>query len=398
MPAVPYLVVGGGMAGDAVVRGIRAVDPERPVVVLGAEPDPPYERPPLSKGLWLGKPEEEVWRRTAELPGVEVRTGVRAVALDPRAREVRDDRGERWVFGALALATGARPRTLPGAEAAADRVLAYRTWRDYRTLRAWAAEGRRLLLVGGGFIGSELAAALAQNHVPVTLLVPEDGLCRRILPADLGRFLVDVYRERGVDVRLGARAIGLAPTERGVAVALEGGERLEADGVVLGLGVDPATELAEQAGLRVDGGILVDETGRTDAPAIFATGDVAAFPAPALGQRLRVEHEDHANTHGTHVGRGMAGELAPYTHLPLFYSDLFEFGYEAVGRLDPERYGVVADWAEPFRKGVLYYLEGVRVRGVLLWNVWGQVDAARALLTDPGPWKPADLRGRIPLD
>jgi len=343
MPAVPYLIVGGGMAADAVARGIRAVDPDRPIVLLGEEPDPPYDRPPLSKGLWLGKDEGEIWRRTAELPGVEVRTGVRAVALDPRAREVRDDRGERWIYGAVALATGARPRTLPGTETVADRVLAFRTWRDYRTLRAWVAEGRRLVLVGGGFIGSELAAALAQNGAHVTLLVPEDGLCRRVLPADLGRFLADVYRERGVDVRLGARARALEATEDGLAVALEGGARLTAEGAVLGLGVEPNVELARAAGLRVDGGVVVDETGRTDVPTVFATGDVAAFPAAALGQRLRVEHEDHANTHGTHVGRGMAGELAPYAHLPLFYSDLFEFGYEAVGRLDPERYGVVAD-------------------------------------------------------
>ncbi len=153
-------------------------------------------------------------------------------------------------------------------------------------------------------------------------------------------------------------------------------------------------ELARQAGLQVENGIVVDEFCATPAPDVFAAGDVASFPHPALAARIRVEHEDNANTMGRAAGRTMAGDRAPYQHLPFFYSDLFDLGYEAVGELDP-RLNTFADWVEPFRQGVVYYLKDGRVRGVLLWNTWGQVDAARALIMDPGPFTANALRGRI---
>jgi NADPH-dependent 2,4-dienoyl-CoA reductase/sulfur reductase-like enzyme len=154
-------------------------------------------------------------------------------------------------------------------------------------------------------------------------------------------------------------------------------------------------ELAEQAGLRVDNGIVVDEACRTNNPDIYAAGDVANFENRALGTRLRVEHEDNANTMGRTAGLNMAGRATPYRHLPFFYSDLFELGYEAVGDVDA-RLETVADWKEKFREGVVYYVKDGRVRGVLLWNTWGQVDHARALIAQPGPFKPQDLKGRLP--
>ena len=154
--------------------------------------------------------------------------------------------------------------------------------------------------------------------------------------------------------------------------------------------------MAEAAGLKVDGGILVDHELRTSAPDIYAAGDVARFYNPALEKFLRVEHEDNANTMGRAAGRAMAGAPDRYHHLPFFYSDLFDLGYEAVGELDP-RLEVVPDWQEPCRKGVVYYLSAGRVRGVLLWNVWDQVDAARAVIGEPGPFRPADLMGRLPV-
>jgi NADPH-dependent 2,4-dienoyl-CoA reductase/sulfur reductase-like enzyme len=167
------------------------------------------------------------------------------------------------------------------------------------------------------------------------------------------------------------------------------------DAVVAGIGVVPNTELAAAAGLEVDDGLVVDDRLRTGHPDVFAAGDVARFISPALGGRTRVEHEDNALTMGRAAGRAMAGEESPYTHLPSFYSDLFELGYEAVGAMDP-RGETVADWKEPFREGVVYYLAQGRVRGVLLWNTWDQVDAARALIAEPGPFRAADLRGRLP--
>src|SRR5437763_1043701 len=174
------------------------------------------------------------------------------------------------------------------------------------------------------------------------------------------------------------------------------GSELVAEVLVAGLGIQPGVELAEQAGLRVDNGILVNEACRTSQPDIYAAGDVANFENRALGARLRVEHEDNANTMGRTAGLNMAGRATPYHHLPFFYSDLFELGYEAVGDVDA-RLETVADWKERFREGVVYYLKEGRVRGVLLWNTWGQVDHARALIAEPGPFTPQDLKGRLPL-
>jgi 3-phenylpropionate/trans-cinnamate dioxygenase ferredoxin reductase subunit len=174
------------------------------------------------------------------------------------------------------------------------------------------------------------------------------------------------------------------------------GERvLEADGVVAGIGIEPNVELARAAGLEVENGIVVDASLRTSHPDIFAAGDVASFANPALGVRLRVEHEDNANTMGRMAGRAMTRQSVSYDHLPFFYSDLFELGYEAVGEVD-SRLETVADWKEPYREGVVYYLRDGRVRGVLLWNVWEQVDAARRLIAEPGPFRPEDLKGRLP--
>ena len=173
------------------------------------------------------------------------------------------------------------------------------------------------------------------------------------------------------------------------------GSELVAEVLVAGLGILPGVELAEQAGLRVDNGIVVDEACRTSQSDIYAAGDVANFENRALGTRLRVEHEDNANTMGRTAGLNMAGRATPYRHLPFFYSDLFELGYEAVGDVDA-RLETVADWKEKFREGVVYYLKDGRVRGVLLWNTWGQVDHARALIAQPGPFKSQDLKGRLP--
>jgi NADPH-dependent 2,4-dienoyl-CoA reductase/sulfur reductase-like enzyme len=176
-----------------------------------------------------------------------------------------------------------------------------------------------------------------------------------------------------------------------------GGDVVEADVVVAGLGIEPAVELARQIGVEVADGIVVDEYLRTGREDVYAAGDVASFPNPALGRRVRVEHEDNANTMGETAGRNMAGARRRYDHLPFFYSDLFDLGYEAVGDVSA-RHEIVEDWKEPFREGVVYYLAGGRVRGLLLWNTWNQVDAARALIAEPGPFRAEDLRGRLPAE
>jgi NAD(P)H-nitrite reductase large subunit len=292
---------------------------------------------------------------------------------------VTDDAGETHAFGKLLLATGGAPRTLAPAS---DRVIYFRTLDDYRRLRELTRNPARVVVLGGGFIGTEIAAALRWSGHQVTMLVPEQGLCARQFPADLATALVEYYREKGVNVRLGQSVAAMEDRGKNVTLRSAGGDELVADVVVAGLGIIPETALAEQAGLKVDHGILVDDLLRTGHPDVYAAGDVAVFQSHALGRRMRVEHEDNAATMGRLAGRNMAGDTAPYRHLPFFYSDLFELGYEAVGELDA-RHQVVAHWKERFREGVLYYLNAGQVRGVLLWNTWGKVDAARALIGGP---------------
>jgi NADPH-dependent 2,4-dienoyl-CoA reductase/sulfur reductase-like enzyme len=359
-----YLIVGGGMTGDAACRGIREHDTDGSIGLVGAEPHPPYDRPPLTKALWQGKDESSIWRSTEE-SGAELILGRRVVSLDLDAQTATDDQGEQYGYEKLLLATGGKPRRIPGL----DDALYYRTFDDYVRLRGLVGEGTSFLVIGGGFIGSEIAAALQSNGANATMVFPDDGICARLFPADLSQFVTDYYREKGVDV------------ETGQTIAA-GDPRLgEATAVVAGLGIEPDTALAEQAGLPVDDGIVVDDRGRIGGrDDVFAAGDVARFPIAALGTTMRVEHEDHAKSHGKAVGANMAGADTPYDHLPFFYSDLFDLGYEAVGELD-SRHDTVEHWKEPGREGVVAYVdEDGKPRGFLLWNVWGKVDDARELI------------------
>jgi NADPH-dependent 2,4-dienoyl-CoA reductase/sulfur reductase-like enzyme len=234
----------------------------------------------------------------------------------------------------------------------------------------------------------------------VVLAFPGDGIGSRLFPADLSRFLNDFYRQKGVEVLTDERVTGWEK-RRGKPVLktrnrqTEGEREIVADAVVAGIGIEPNVELAQAAGLEVDNGIRVDCGLRTSHPDIFAAGDVANFYSPSLDQRLRVEHEDNANTMGSLAGQAMAGRTVSYDYLPSFYSDLFELGFEAVGEVDA-RLETVADWKEPLREGVVYYLRDGRVRGVLLWNVWEQVDAARKLIAEAGPFGAENLKGRLP--
>jgi NADPH-dependent 2,4-dienoyl-CoA reductase/sulfur reductase-like enzyme len=386
-----YLIVGGGMTGDSAVRGIREVDKSGSIGVISAERNPPYNRPPLTKGLWKGQSEEEIWRGTSD-KGAELHLGRRASQVHVGDRRVTDDSGASYSFDKLLLATGGTPRRLPFG---GDSIIYYRSYDDYRHLRELTERGRRFAVIGGGFIGSELAAALAINGKSVVMLFPDEGISARLFPPGLGRFLNDYYRDKGVDVRAGETVAALEPKGAGGVLRTKSGEKVEVDGIVAGIGIEPNVDLAKAAGLRVENGVVVDELLRTDRPEIFAAGDVASFYNPALGKRLRVEHEDNANTMGAAAGGNMAGKDQPYHHLPFFYSDLFDLGYEAVGDLDG-RMQTVEDWKEPFREGVIYYLKDGRVRGVLLWNVWEQVDNARKLIAEPGPFRPQDLKGRLP--
>jgi NADPH-dependent 2,4-dienoyl-CoA reductase/sulfur reductase-like enzyme len=384
------------MTADAAVHGIREVDRGGSIGLLSAEGHAPYDRPPLSKKLWKGNPLESIWRQT-ESQGVTLYLGRTARHLDPQNKRITDDQGTTYGYGKLLLATGGTPRRLPFG---GEQIIYFRTLDDYERLRALTQAGQHFAVIGGGFIGSEVAAALALNGKKVVMAFPEAGIGSRMFPPDLAKFLNDFYQQKGVEVLAGQLVNGLE-TRGGRSVlkvrnAQGQGEReVVADGVAAGIGIQPNVELAQTAGLEVDNGIRVDASLRTSHPDIYAAGDVANFYNPALDKRLRVEHEDNANTMGQLAGQAMAGRAVTYDHLPSFYSDLFELGYEAVGEVDSQL-ETVADWKEPYREGVVYYLRNGRVRGVLLWNVWEQVDAARKLIAEPGPFRPEGLKGRLP--
>ncbi|HET7592532.1 MAG TPA: FAD-dependent oxidoreductase [Rhodanobacteraceae bacterium] len=389
--AFDYLILGAGMAGEAAAQALREADAGATIGMLGAESHPPYDRPPLTKKLWKDGKEEDIWR-PIDKARASVSLQRRATRIDRAAHTVHDDQGDDWQYRKLLIATGGTPRQLPSG---GDDFIYYRTFDDYKRLRQAVKPGARIAVVGGGFIGSELAAAMAMNDCRVTMMFPEDTIGARVYPESLAEAVTAYYREKGVDVRAGTTVEGGKPNGDATELRLSDGSTLVADAVVAGLGITPNVELARDAGLEVDNGIVVDDHLRSSDPDIFAAGDIASFPAPSLGRRLRVEHENAAISMGTRAGKCMAGQDAPYDELPFFYSDLFDLGYEAVGVLD-SRLETVEQWVTPFREGIVYYLDAGRVRGALLWNTWGQVDAARNLIAAPGPFDAENVLGRLP--
>lgn len=390
-----YVVVGAGMAGDAAAHGIREVDPDGSILVVGREPTAPVTRPALTKALWTD-PEftfDQVWLPTAEETGAELLLGESVIAVDTAARTVTTDADVTVGYGRLLLATSGHPRRLPGVEDS-GRVISFRTVRDYERLRDLAGGGRHVVVVGGGYIGTELAAALVQNDTRVTLVHRQDVLTGATFPEALARHVERRYADAGVTLVPRSSVAATTSEADGVTVTLADGTTLAADAVVVGAGLEIETDLARAAGLRVDDGIVVDDRLRTSDPHVWAAGDVAQYPDRILGRR-RVEHVDNATSMGRQAGRNLAGADEPYDHTPFFYSDLFEYGYEAVGRLDASL-DTVEDWHEDdLGAGVVYYLDGGRVAGVLLWNVWDATDRARAVIAAQTDVRPEALRGLI---
>ena len=385
-----YLIIGGGLAGDGATRGIRELDTEGSIGMISMEPDPPYMRPNLSKGLWKGRPVEKIWRKTEER--AELHLNRKAAQLDPKKKYIRDHGGDEYTYDKLLIATGGSPNHLPLGN---GDIIYYRNFQDYKHLRAMTERGDHFVVIGGSFIGSELAAALTIVGKKVIMIFPGEAISGSIFPSDLAHFLNDYYRQKGVEVLTGDTAASVQKEGNRLTVRTGSGRAIEADGVVAGIGIHPNLDLAKEAGLMIDDGVVVNERLETSVSDIYAAGDAANFFHSALEKRTRVEHEDNAVQMGKLAGRNMAGASETYTHVPMFYSDLFDLGYEAVGEMS-SKMETVADWQEePFRKGVVYYLDDGRVRGVLLWNVWKKVEAARQLMKEKGPFKAKDLKGKI---
>lgn len=385
-----YLIIGGGLAGDGATRGIRELDTDGSIGLISMEPDPPYMRPDLSKGLWKGRPVEKIWRKTEER--AELHLSRKATQLDPQRKYVRDDQGDEYTYDKLLIATGGSPNHLPFGN---GNIIYYRNFRHYKYLRDITEHGNHFVVIGGSFIGSELAAALTIVGKQVTMILREQAISDHIFPSDLAHFLNDYYRQKGIEVLTNDSAASVQKEGNRLTVRTGSGRTIEADGVVAGIGIHTNLDLAKEAGLKIDDGIVVNERLETSTPDIYAAGDAANFFHFALEKRTRVEHENNAVEMGKTAGRNMAGASEKYTHIPMFYSDLFDLGYEAVGEMS-SKMETVEDWQEePFKKGVIYYMDDGRVRGVLLWNVWKKVDEARALMREKGPFKEKDLKGKI---
>lgn len=399
----PYIIVGGGLAGASAIEGIRSRDPSGRILLISRENVRPYHRPPLSKGLWFGKSKaDELWVHPDGYyvdQNVELALRREVIELNLEARTVIDDHGVEYGYQKLLLATGGRPKPLPieGEGEGRKAIHYFRNLEDYLVLEERSRRVQHALVIGAGFIGLELAAALRHSGLEVTLLYPGEYPLARVLPRELGLFIADFYRQHGVEAVSGDSVVDLLDAHGVIQARTRGGNIVSTQLIVAGIGIRLNTGLAEGAGLEVENGIVVDEFGRTSDPAVFAAGDVAEFPYLALGMRTRVEHWDHALQHGRAVGANMAGAEQPYDTLPMFYSDFFDLGWEAVGEVDSSL-TVEPVWKEENRDGVLFYLRDDVVRGVLLWNRWGLVDWARTLIREAKPMTSAERATAIPAE
>jgi NADPH-dependent 2,4-dienoyl-CoA reductase/sulfur reductase-like enzyme len=396
--AYTYIIIGGGLAGASAVEGIREADKNGGILLLGSEKHLPYDRPPLTKKLWFGKKKvEEIFLHDENFydqNGVSVVSGVTVTSLDAAKKAVAASDGKQYRYQKLLLATGGVPRTLPIPGGNLPGICYFRTLDDYLRLRQESTEGNSAVVIGGGFIGSEIAAALAVNKVSVTMIFPGGHLVGRVFPAYLGRAIQNEYVSRGIKILANEKPSAFAKSGNRFTTYTMSGETIESDMIIAGIGIAPETHLAREAGLETGDGIVVNEYLQTSNPDVFAAGDNAYFPYQALGIKTRVEHWDNALNQGKNAGRNMAGAAEPYAYMPYFFSDLFEFGYEAVGEVD-SRLETFADWQKENDTGVIYYLKGGRVRGAMMCNVWDRVEAARELIRKGEVMTPDRLRGAI---
>jgi 3-phenylpropionate/trans-cinnamate dioxygenase ferredoxin reductase subunit len=397
-----FVVIGGGLAGAKTAEALRERGVEGRIVLFAAEPHLPYERPPLSKDyLKTGEKLEDVfvhddaWYAAHD---VEVRTGTTVASIDRDARQVVTESGERTAYDRVVLATGSSPRRLsiPGAEL--DGVFSLRTIEDSQALRAVLVPGRRVVFVGGGWIGLEVASAAREAGAEVTVLEALDLPLVRVLGPQIAQVFADLHREHGVDLRTGVTVEALEGDTAVTGVRLGDGTVLPADAVVVGIGAAPNVGLAEAAGLAVDNGVTADAGGRTSDAAVFAVGDVANVEHPFLGRRIRVEHWANALNQPQLVAAALLDQDVPEAELPYFFTDQYDLGMEYHGLGSPDDEVVVrGDLAA--REFVAFWVRAGRVTAGMNVNVWDVGDAIKALIRSSRPVEPAQLGdSSVPLE
>ena len=377
-----YVIAGSSLAGAKAAETLRAEGFDGRVVLIGDEPERPYERPPLSMDYLRGEAEGKPYVHDEGFYAendIELRTGTRVEAVDAGAHTVTLSGGETVSFTRLLLATGAEPRRLavPGADG--DGVLTLRTTADSDAIRARIDAGGHLITIGAGWIGAEVAASARQRGCEVTIVEMAQVPLERVLGPELGAIYRDIHTDHGVEFVGGASVEAIESGTSGVAVRLAGGRVIEGDFLVAGVGVQPRVELARAAGLEVDNGILVDAYLRSSAPDVFAAGDVANAEHPFYGERVRVEHWHNALEQGAAAARSMLGRDVPYERIPYFFSDQYEVGMEYAG-LARTWDRIVFRGDPATREFVAFWMEGDRVVAGMNVNVWDVTDAIQRLI------------------
>lgn len=388
MPRETALIVGASLAGGRAAETLRQEGYEGRIILLGAEIQRPYDRPPLSKGVLRGEiAEEEIYLRPAEYYAeqeIELRLGTTATALRPAQRTVTMASGESLAYDKLLITTGVavRPLAVPGANLGGVHYL--RTLEDARAIRAAATGASRAVVIGAGFIGAEVAASLRSSGLEVTLLEILPVPLQRALGERVGGICGEIHRERGVGLRLSEGVSEFRGSERVEEVVTSSGAVIPTDLVVVGVGVRPNVDWLAGSGLAIENGILVDELSRSNLPDIFAAGDVANWWHPGLGERLRVEHYDNAQNQGVAAAKSMLGKGEPYAPVPYFWSDQYDLTLQYVGHAHGED-EIVFRGDIGARTFVAFYLREGAVRAALGINRLREVNATKRLIRDRVP-------------
>jgi 3-phenylpropionate/trans-cinnamate dioxygenase ferredoxin reductase subunit len=380
------VIAGASLAGAKAAEALREQGYGGAVVLLGAEPHLPYERPELTKKYLLGKSgRDEVFLHDAAWyadRGIDLRLGLEATEIDRAGHLVALSDGSAVGYGKLLLTTGARPRTLSGPGADAHGVHYLRTIDDSESVQRLFASASRVVVVGAGWIGLEVTAAARAAGVEVTVVESARLPLLRVLGAEVAEVFVNLHREHGVDFRFGATLEAITTSDgRATGVRLADGTEIAADAVVVAVGVSPNIELAEAAGLTIDNGILVDDALRTSDPDIFAAGDVANAYHPLLDKHIRVEHWANALKQPAVAATGLLGGEASYADLPYFYTDQYDLGMEYVGYVESEGYDEVVFRGDvDGREFIAFWLTEGRVLAGMNVNVWDVVDPIKELV------------------